>query len=104
MSVNATSPSGALSGTVVMNNAAKSVYAGTVAIIAAGVSNNETSQNGLLGQLTVRTYEGTNFPDPRTVAPVLKPLDAVKAISATLVNGVANGASVGAITARAILK
>jgi hypothetical protein len=102
MTVNATSPSGALSGSVSLNAAGQAVYGATIALVAGGVSKNETAPNGLLGQLTTPAPYG---PGITTVQkPILSNLDAVKAISATLVNGVANGASVSAITARAILK
>ena len=92
MTINATSPSGALSGVLTgVNTNAALVLRATADIISAGVTTNETNANGLLGKLTTES----NF---------LTPAQAVNNIAATIVNGVANGAATGAITARAILK
>ena len=92
MTINATSPSGALSGVLTGVNAnAALVLRATADIISAGVTTNETNANGLLGKLTTES----NF---------LTSTQAVINISATIVNSVANGASAGAITARAIVK
>ena len=94
MTITATSPSGALSGSVTnINDNAGKVYTATVNLLAAGVVNNEQSNpNGLLNQITASTSQ-----------PNLALDQAIVSTAITIVNSVANGASAGAATARAIL-
>jgi hypothetical protein len=76
-----------------INDNAGKVYTATVGLIAAGVVNNEQSNpNGLLNQITASTSQ-----------PNLALDQAIVSTAITIVNSVANGASAGAATARAIL-